>query len=576
MTDQIQPNTLSSISAPPAPAAAPSSRRRWMVALGAAAVVVVGIIAIALGAGKSGTAAVTPRYLPATTVAFLDARFDLPGDQRDQVAALLARFPGFADQAALDTKMAEAFDRILKAASADRYSYSTDIKPWFGGRVAVAMTGLPAIDSSGAGANSMPPVLGLVSVSDAAKARTELDKLLKDVTAAGATVTDETIDGATLWQIDDPKAQTAQMGHAVIALTGDMIVVGDSRDLVVASVALGRGSGETLAGSAAFTTAVGVLPEARLGTLYVDTAALKIALAALASAQPGLDTALAALPERVAGSLRVADGSVIIEVRAHAGSAGPRLAVHASTLAARVPADSVAFVEIHDVGAGLKGLLTTLKAQLGSALAPDQLKAVETVLGAPLESLFDWVGDAAVVAHVDGAASKGALVAAVTDTATAKARLATVATFISLAGLDPSAGIHVTTADHAGTVVTELTLDQAPGVKIGWALKDDLFVLGVGEGAVTWVLDVSAQTSLTTTPGYQAAIKAAGADMQGGLVYVDLAGLRTSLEGLIPPESQAQYQETRPLLLPISAAIAVSLQDGDDIVARIVLITTKP
>jgi hypothetical protein len=572
MTDQIEPTTELTTEPMPEPTTVPG-RGRWIVALGAAAIVVVGVIAIVLNAGKGGSVAITPGYLPATTVAFLDARLDLPGDQREQVAALLSRFPGFADQAALDSKLADAFDRLLRQASADRYSYSADIKPWFGGRVAVAVTGLPALEGGGMGTL---PVLGLISVSDATKARAEIDRLLEDAAHAGTRVASETIDGATLWMLDDPTAPATEKGHAVIALTNNMIVVGAQDALVRSSVALSRGSGETLAGSAAFSAAVGALPEARLGTLYVDGAALKVALAALAATQPGLDTALAALPERIVGSLRVADGSVILEVRSRAAASGPRISTHASTTAERVPGDSVAYVEVHDLGAAIGNLVKTAKAQPGAAAAADQLKTLEGVLGAPLESFLDWVGDAAIAVRFEGSSPGGALVALVKDTAAAQARLGQLSAVIGLATLDPSAGVHVASVDHGGTKITELTIDQAGGLKIGWALKGDLFVIGVGDGAVAWILDVTPETVLARTPGYASAVKAAGAQAQGGLVFVDLSGLRASLEALVPAESQESYQrDIRPLLGPISAAIGVALQDGDDTVVRIVLITTK-
>jgi len=555
-----------------APVGAGSGRWRWLVALGAVAILVVAIVAVVLNVGKGGSAAVTTGYLPATTVAYLDARLDLPGDQRDQLASLLSRFPGFADQAALDTKLSDTFDRLLRQASADRYSYSADVKPWFGGRVAVAMTSLPAL---AADTIDMPPVLGLVGVSDAVKARAELERILKDATDAGATVAVETIDGATLWTIDDAKASSAQRGHAVIALTTDMIVVGADRALVTASVALGRGNGESLAGSATFNAAVGALPEARLGTLYVDAAALKVSLAAMAASQPGLDVALAAFPDRIVGSVRVADGNVIVEVRAHApgalkGSGG------ASAIAALVPGDSAALIEVGDLGAALKSLLTTVKTQLGSTLTPEQLKPIEGALGGPLESLFDWVGDGAVVVRADGAASVGALVATVNDTAAAKTRVAQLSLLLSLAATDPKAGIHVVTSDHAGTTVTSLTVDAMPGVGIGWALKDDLFVIGVGDGAVAWVLDVTPETALARAPGYVAASKAVGSASPRGMIYLDIARLSAGLESLIPADQQARYKlEVKPMLAPLTGAIAYAFQDGDDAVGRLVFITTR-
>jgi hypothetical protein len=577
MTDQIDPTiaaTPEAVAAAPKPAAGVSNRGRWIVALGATAMVVVGIVAIALGAGKSGTASVTPRYLPATTIAFIDARLDLPGDQREQVSALLSRFPGFADQANLDLKLNDFFERVVKGASSGRYSYAADVQPWFGGRVAIGLTGMPA-----AGTTSGPaPVLMLVSVSDAVKARVALERLLKDATDAGAKVTTETIDGATLWLLEDPSARTPGAADGVVALTTDMIVIGTDRGLVAASVALSRGSGVSLGGSAAFEAAVGGLPEARLGTLYIDGTAIRTALAALAASQPGLDTALAALPERIAGSLRVADGAVTFELRASAPTGSALLSGGSSTIADRVPGDSVAFAGVSNLGAAIGEAVKAVKPQLGSAVDPEQLKGIETVLGAPLESYFDWVGDAALVVRVSGASPGGALVAIVKDAAVAQARLGQLVTVIKLATLDPSSGVHVAEVTGSGTTITELTIDQGGIPKIGWALKGDLFVLGVGDGSVAWVLDTTPQTALSASPAYTAALKAAGSSAGHGVVYLDVAGLLAVFESAYTDaDARAQYErDIKPWLEPVSAFIATSQVDGDSLVLRASLTTTKP
>src|ERR687896_1571208 len=61
-----------------------SNRLRWIVALLATALVVTGGVALALVVGGSRTqTALGPTYLPAGSFAYLEARLDLPGDQRE-------------------------------------------------------------------------------------------------------------------------------------------------------------------------------------------------------------------------------------------------------------------------------------------------------------------------------------------------------------------------------------------------------------------------------------------------------------------------------------------------------------
>ena len=581
MTDETTtPETESMLSeaaaaAPAAPAAlAPRGRRRWYAAIGVAALAIVAIVGVALLANRGGIAAGAPDYLPASTVAYADVRLDMPGDQRDQLAQLLGRFPGFADQAAFESKLDETFDRLLSQVGDGGYTYTGDVKPWFSGQVALAITSVP--DFSG-GLSSVP-ALGLIGVKDATKARTSIEGILDKARARDAQVTEEAFEGATLWTIEDPNARSPLLGRAVLALTADMIIVGQDPAAVRASVTLRAKGGDTLAGSAAFQAALKPLAEARLGTFYVDGAALKATLSAAivgaGTGMPGLDTALAAFPERIVGALRVEDGRVLAEVRSTLPESAEPPVGHASDLAVRVPARSLVYVEAHDVGQAIEGLVTQLKSMPGVAEVVDQLKPVEGILGTSLESFLDWVGDVAIVVGVEGDQPRGALVAQVRDTAVAGQRLGQLGALIQLAALDGSAGIHVATSKHGDATITELRIDQVPGLAIAWALKGETFVIGVGEGSVEAVLDVTDATSLSADVRYRDALAAGGASTNSGIVYIDLAAARSAIEAIIPAAERARYdQDGRPWLEPLDRLIAVYFQDGRDAVARITLIT---
>ena len=82
--------------------------------------------------------------MPTDSVAYGELRLDLPGDQRQNVGAFLSKFPGFADQAALDTKLDEVLDRLVGEGSQNKQSYTKDVKPWFGGQLGFAMGPHPA------------------------------------------------------------------------------------------------------------------------------------------------------------------------------------------------------------------------------------------------------------------------------------------------------------------------------------------------------------------------------------------------------------------------------------------------
>ena len=109
-------------------AAAPRRRRpsrpstppacRWLVALLGVVVVIAAQrpdrLARRRPAGRRRSAL---GYMPASIVNYAEVRLDLPGDQRQKLAAFLSAFPGFEDQSQIEPKINDVLDRIVRAAS---------------------------------------------------------------------------------------------------------------------------------------------------------------------------------------------------------------------------------------------------------------------------------------------------------------------------------------------------------------------------------------------------------------------------------------------------------------------------
>src|SRR5262245_24255075 len=127
--------------APPAPRRRGRAGLRWLVAIVGIVVIVASSPAIvALAAGGAGVTAVAMGYVPTTTVSYTEARLVLPGDQKQKLGEFLkTAFPGFDDQSQLDVKLDELLDRLTKTATDGKHTWSTEIAPWFGGQVGVAM-----------------------------------------------------------------------------------------------------------------------------------------------------------------------------------------------------------------------------------------------------------------------------------------------------------------------------------------------------------------------------------------------------------------------------------------------------
>lgn len=126
------------IAPPPADGKGGSSRLRWIVA-GLATILVVATLGgvLFLAAPRAGAASATAHYAPADTGMYAEVRLDLPGDQRDNLAAFMSHFPGFADQAAFQQKLDETLDTLLSNKSNGALDWNNDVKPWFGGQIAV-------------------------------------------------------------------------------------------------------------------------------------------------------------------------------------------------------------------------------------------------------------------------------------------------------------------------------------------------------------------------------------------------------------------------------------------------------
>src|SRR5439155_15760668 len=127
------------------------TRLRWGLALvGVLIVAAASFLIVSLVGGRPATSTAMG-YMPSNTIMYSEVRLDLPGDQRQKLASFLAAFPSFKDQSAIDPKIDELFDRVIRAASHDKQTWTTDIKPWFGGQLAAGV-GIPNAAALGSGA----------------------------------------------------------------------------------------------------------------------------------------------------------------------------------------------------------------------------------------------------------------------------------------------------------------------------------------------------------------------------------------------------------------------------------------
>ncbi len=550
--------------AAPLPPVTPVSRPkpvRWIVALLATVLVVVTGVGLAmLATGSRTPAALGPTFLPPDTVAYLESRLDLPGDQRENLVSFMGRFPGFADPAAFDLKVNDTLDRLTREASQDRYTYTGDIKPWFEGEFALGVTEVPEMSSGpdglGASRESIPPFVGALSVADRAALDAFLARLRAD--APGATFTESSHGSATIVTYQPESGPEQAFSYAV---TDESLLFALTPEHLVAALEVRSGAQPSLAGSAIFQERIASLPPERLGAVYLDLSVYRTLVEAGSSELDGttseiLSEALDQLPEAVAGSLRVEDDRMVLDMLVSAGVDTPLSPSRSTSLAARMSSTSAVYSETRDVGEGISKVVEGLVTSLGAP--PAQLEQVEAFLGVPVEDFLLWMEDAAVSVAVDGDQLTVGLAATVTDATVAAQRVERLTTAIRAASAFGEVPFSIEEEDIAGSLVTTIAAKSDPSSplpddlpfepSLSYGIHDDIFYLGLGD-FVSGAMQRSESDSLAGNADYATALEAAGGATNSGVAYVDLAALRGFMEALIPDEGRAEYdRDVKPYL----------------------------
>jgi hypothetical protein len=551
----------------PAGAAIPSRRAsgiRWAIAIGGIAVVV-GLTAVIIAlAGGRPTPSIAVGYMPSNAVQYGEYRLDLPGDQRQKLASFLAKFPGFADQAAVQPKLYEVFDKIVTLASSNSQTFTTDIEPWFGGQIAAGSGPFDAAALSGMSTGPMAGIgnqLVVVTVKDAAKANAWIQKTISN-SAVGSPY-----GGATLYSAG---------GYA--AAVTDKVILGGSEAAVKAAVDT-NGQGN-LAADPEFKAAFASVSHDYVSFSFIDYRSLVSSVVSMGLPAAGLersidDALLGLVPTWFASQMRFENDAIVSESSYPSVDFGFDAKNKASTLAGHAPPSALFYAESHDIGAAQKAFLDKLRAipELSSTFG--QIDQSAGLIGG-LDGLFGWWGDTAVVIGPDTAGSlSGGLLIAPTDAAAAKKTFETLRSFIVLGG--GQAGIKLRDEKHGDATVTIIDFSAAmassggvpPGVKaeIAYTVTDDIVVLGYGQSFVNAVLDAGPGPSLADDARFKGLLDRVGKENLG-LTFVDVQGIRGLVEplakGLVKADEWAFYEkEILPYLSHLDALVSSARVDGD-------------
>ena len=547
----------------------PARRGQWVIALVIVALVVgTAVAAASLLTGSSGTPDVLA-WTPADSVTYVEARLDLPGDQQAKLAKVLSAFPGFDDQAAFPTKVNEVLDQLVGKASDGKQSYTADIAPWFGGQLSVSLGAIPTSADA-----STARFLALASVKDAAKASAWAASTLQ---TAGATATTETYNGVTI-NVIKPGADAGAMADkvtAAYAVVGPVLALGDEASV---KAAIDTGGKKGLDTNADFKAAAATVTGDRLAFAYVDVEALASAATKLPSdvggvAVPSVPAFLDNLyPAWIVTAVRADDGGFAIDTRRPAqreARPGDRVGVQ----------DPVARPGGHDrpdrhprprrrrhppQGHARVRPVAGRRRQAGRRRAQDRrrlrrrrrLGRRDRRRGHPHRQhdrrrrrhRADQQGRrpaAADAAPRLPAARRGSSGISVTDETYNGATISTV----DLSGIGALAGAS--------------GVDVPGGLKLSYAVTDDVVVFGSSTDFVKAVLDAPTGSSLASTDRFKAALGHVD-KVNGSLAWLDIAGVRDLATPMLSGDDKTKYEtDLKPYLSAIDSLIATDVPGTD-------------
>ena len=556
-----------------------------VIVLAATIGLVLGLVVLS-GRGESALGP-SASYVPADAAMYMEARLDLPAGQRASLRAILERFPAVNPDDVLGAALAETLDEALSSSTNASIDYSTDVAPWFDGRVAIALLDYPL--NADPMAMELPSTAALLGVRDLAAATSFADAVRAELAPAGASFSSSEHAGVTIWSLEVDAVTEMPMGGVgfAYAVTDDQLLLANGLGTIETLLDVQGGSGESLAQRDELADLTAHLPDEWTGVMTLDLEAMMAATRAqLETSSPELADALSgyldAIPSFVVTTIGVEDDAVRFDgvTTKPGGDFAPSNG--ARELAASVPGDAIFFADGPNVGSGLTQAITGMRAILAAApegaTVGEQIEQAEAVLGADLEDFVSWIGSGAIAAGSDGSTPWFGLVLEASDPAAAELRLGQLRALVELAAMDPSAQVEVSTEDIGGVEVTSISVatDSTGGLMpvtefvVQYALDGETAVIGFGDSFVGRALAVAPGASLADSERFGVAIERFGGDDNAGAFFLDLVALRDAVEMAVPDiDAMPGYAtEVRPNLDPLDYLAGVTRVEDGAVVSR--------
>ena len=569
----------------------------WRIlVIGLVAVLAVGI-GTAAGAfllnGRVSGAGDAATYVAPDAPMYFELRLDPGTGQDTALRELLGRFPpieGLDLDRPLYDQLGEVIDEQLAEHDDVELTWAADVEPWFDGSVAFAVTDIPmeamADPADPRAMSELPGMLVVIGVTDADAARATLDRLAVEAAERDVELVEAEHRGVAIFSHADEGAY---------AVTDDAILFAPDAAAITAALDIHADPDAGLAATDQLETATDALPADWLAFSAFDFSGMMAA--GFADAGEGEDAAAVAAMQALMehqpmrGAMAVtARGDRLAIDGASAAPTGPFAAENADRgLASEVPGDALYYVESGNIGEALGAVLEAVKeAAETDPEAAEQIEMAEAALGAELPELVEWIDDGAIAAGWDAAAPWAGIILVPSDVDAADRRLGQLATFATLAGMDPSSGVSVTESEIAGEEVTtirwsdpeaveESGLPLGDGIVIEYTVTDDRAIIGIGDAFVRRVLELDAADSLGADARYSSTIEELGGTTNAGVTWLDLAAAREAALAAMAPmmafiDPDGEFATSvEPWLLPLDRFASVAVLDGDVLVQRAAL-----
>jgi hypothetical protein len=359
------------------------------------------------------------------------------------------------------------------------------------------------------------------------------DALQKYRDASGSTYTQSTLDGVTVWSpvsTDEP----------ALAIVDGTVVLANGQDAMEAVIRTDQGAA-SVQDDQTFQDVMDQLPDDNLGFAYVNVHALTSLASLVPGGMGGVDTQLAAYQGAgysisarsdglaIDGALTT-DPSKLTDAQREALGSGP------NPLLAITPSNAYAVLAVSGVGKALEESMTQF-AQLG----PGPARTIERLgLIGPNGVLQHLTGDVGVQV---GPGTSGLLPVSGTV----------------MIGVDDAGAVQSWLDDHLPVLLRQagipglqsrtLRTEEYQGVKItygavpttgAWGVVNGALVFGLTPNAVEQAVDLATGTgsSISSDADFSSAVD--GLPGTQTLLYVDVNGILTAVQGLLPAD---QYQE---------------------------------